>query len=163
MANPLVVAALATLPRGPGTGGDGLTGLPSTQAKGLGTLGLAQHQYYDDNIAPIQIRSGTGTSASGTVGLYLVVSEDGVNWTDGINPNVAADQSAKLANASSYQIYSIPVNVDSTLFYFREFSVVSKLLFMPSFWAVVIWNQSGAALDPTNTNFRAQHSLVDYA
>lgn len=163
MANPLIVNTLTTFPNGPAQPTDNLTALPNSQAKGLGSVGLLQHQYYDDNVAPIQIRSGTGTSPTGSAGLYLVLSEDGVNWTDGILPNSALDQSAKLINASSYQIFSISVNVDATLFYFREFSVVSKIGYMPTFWAILIYNQSGANFDVTATNFRAQHSLVDYA
>jgi len=93
MSNPLSVASLATFPLGPAQSTDNLTALPNGQAKGLGALGTTLVQYYDDIVAPIQIKSGSAVSGSGTVSLYLVCSEDGISWTNGINPNSTSDQS----------------------------------------------------------------------
>jgi hypothetical protein len=163
MSNPLTVAALATFPLGPAMGTDNLTSLASGQAKGLGSLGASQVQYYDDNVAPIQIKSGaSGVSGTGTVTLYVVVSEDGSNWTNGINPASTSDQSALLGNLVPV-VPSLSVNANATTYRFPEFSIYALLGFMPSFWSVVIYNQSGAAFDATAANFTAKHSLVSYA
>ncbi len=163
MSSPITAAALTTFPKGPAQSPDNLTSLPSAQAKGLGSLGTALTQYYDDNIAPLMIKSGSGASGTGSVSLYLVVSEDGANWTDGIDPDSTGDQAAKIKTAR--QIGKIDNIAASTSYIFDEWSVFSavNMGFMPSFWAVVVLNSSGGALDATNTNFSAKHTLISYA
>jgi len=162
MSNPLSVASLATFPLGPGQSTDNLTGLPNSQAKGLGTLGATLVQYYDDIVAPIQIKSGSSVSGSGTVSLFLVCSEDGVSWTNGINPNSTSDQSSLIGSLASLMPV-VTMTANATLYHFPEFSVYSLLGFMPTYWSILVYNQSGAALDPTAANFYAKHSLVSYA
>lgn len=162
MSNPLSVASLATFPLGPGQSTDNLTALPNGQAKGLGALGTSLVQYYDDIVAPIRIKSGGSASGSGTASLFLVCSEDGTTWTNGINPNSTSDQSSLLGSLASLTPV-VTVAASAALYYFPEFSVYSLLGFMPTFWAIVVYNQSGAALDSAATNFIAQHSLVSYA
>jgi hypothetical protein len=158
MANPLSVAALTAFPLV-----SNLQNLLNNQAKGLGQLGTAATQYYDDNVAPITIRSGaSGVSSSGTVSFYLVCSEDGTNWTNGVNPNATTDQSAGLAGLPPLQPV-LGVVANATNYILPEFSVYSVLGFMPCFWAIMVLNQSGAALDATLANFYARHSLVSYA
>jgi hypothetical protein len=34
---------------------------------------------------------------------------------------------------------------------------------MPTYWSILVYNQSGAAFDVTAANFYAKHSLVSYA
>ena len=34
---------------------------------------------------------------------------------------------------------------------------------MPTYWALLVYNQSGAAFDAAAANFIAKHSLVSYA
>ena len=162
MSNPLSVASLATFPLGPGQPTDNLTALPNGQAKGLGALGTGLVQYYDDIIAPIRLKSGGSVSGSGNASLFLVCSEDGITWTNGINPNSTSDQSSLLGSLPSLTpVMTMAAN--ATPYYFPEFSVYSLLGFMPTFWAIVVYNQSGAAFDSSATNFFAQHSLVSYA
>jgi hypothetical protein len=162
MSNPLSVASLATFPLGPGQSTDNLTALPSGHAKGLGALGTSLVQYYDDIVAPIQIKSGGSVTGSGTTSLFLVCSEDGTSWTNGINPNSISDQSSLIGSLPSLTPM-VTVAANSALYYFPEFSVYSLLGFMPTYWAIVVYNQSGAAFDGTAANFIAKHSLVSYA
>ena len=162
MSNPLSVASLATFPLGPGQSTDNLTALPNGQAKGLGALGTALVQYYDDIVAPIQIKSGSSVSGSGSVSLFLVCSEDGTNWTNGINPNSSADQSSLIGTLTPLTP-AVTVASNATIYVLPEFSIYSLLGFMPTYWSIVVYNQSGAALDATATNFIAKHSLVSYA
>jgi hypothetical protein len=163
VANPLSVAALSTFPLGPGQSTDNLSGLPNGQAKGMGSLGTTLLQYYDDIVGPIQIRSGpSGVSGSGTVSFYLVCSEDNTHWTGGINPNATTDQSSLLSTLPALSPV-LAVTANATLYILPEFSIYSVLGFVPTYWSVVVYNQSGAALDVTASNFRAQHSLISYA
>ena len=163
MSNPLSVASLATFPLGPGQSTDNLTALPNGQAKGLGALGTTLVQYYDDIVAPIQIKSdAAGVTGSGTASLFLVCSEDGANWTNGINPNSTADQSSLIGSLLALSPV-VTVSANGALYYFPEFSVYSLLGFMPTYWSLLVYNQSGAAFDATAANFIAKHSLVSYA
>ena len=162
MSNPLSVASLATFPLGPGQSTDNLTALQNGQAKGLGALGTTLVQYYDDIVAPIQIKSGSSVSGSGSVSLFLVCSEDGTNWTNGINPNSSADQSSLIGTLTPLTP-AMTVASNATIYVLPEFSIYSLLGFMPTYWSIVVYNQSGAALDATATNFIAKHSLVSYA
>ncbi len=52
---------------------------------------------------------------------------------------------------------------ECNLYRFPEFSVYSLLGFMPTYWSILVYNQSGAAFDLTAANFYAKHSLVSYA
>jgi hypothetical protein len=58
---------------------------------------------------------------------------------------------------------AITVTANATTYLFPEFSIYSLLGFMPTYWAIVVYNQSGAALDATAANFYAKHSLISYA
>jgi hypothetical protein len=55
------------------------------------------------------------------------------------------------------------VAANGTLYYFPEFSVYSLLGFMPTYWSILVYNQSGSPFDLTAANFYAKHSLVSYA
>ena len=162
MSNPLSVASLAAFPLGPGQSTDNLTALPNGQAKGLGAVGTTLVQYYDDIVAPIQIKSGSAVSGSGTASLYLVCSEDGISWTNGINPNSTSDQSSLIGSLASLTPV-VSVTASAAVYYFPEFSVYSLLGFMPTYWSILVYNQSGSAFDLTAANFYAKHSLVSYA
>lgn len=158
--NPYSVAPVATFPCGPGQTPDNLTGLPSGAALGLGVVGTTQIQYADDLVGPLQIK--TGATAGGVVSLYLVVSEDGVTFSDGVDPSSTSDQSSKITSNTPL-VETLNVIAGSTLYYFNAFSVFSRLGYMPSFWAVVVQNLSGSDFDNSASNFIANHSLVSYA
>lgn len=164
MSNPLAVPTTPVVfPLGPGQTQDNLTALPSGYARSLGIIGSAGVQYYDDNIAPLQVRSGPGANNIGAISLYLIVSEDRVIWTDGIDPTSTADQSAKIIKARLISSFN---NVaPSTVYVFDGWSVFTSfdMGYMPTFWSVVVLNQSGGSFDPTASNFSAKHTLVSYA
>jgi hypothetical protein len=164
MASPITPQPLVTFPSGPGGSPDNVTGLPNGQAKGLGRVGTTLVQAYNDLVAPIQIKSGPSlVSASGSVTFYVVCSEDGTHWSGGVDPTSAADQSAKLAALSPLGP-SIAMVANATTYTFLEFSIRVELDgFMPTYWSVIIYNQSGAAFDATAANHIAQHTLVNYA
>lgn len=162
MSNPFLLASPVTFPNGPGQGTDNLTALTSGFALGLGVLGQANVQYYDDYIGPITIKTGaSGVVASGVAKLYLILSEDNSHWTDNISPTSTSNQASKLNTARLVQ--TLNAGVSGTTYYFDEFSINSILGFVPSFWTIVIENLTGGTFDSTAANFYAQHSLVSYA
>ena len=119
-------------------------------------------QYYDDIVAPILIKSGNSVNGSGIASLFLVCSEDGTSWTNGINPNSTSDQSSLIGSLASLTPV-VSVTANAAVYYFPEFSVYSLLGFMPTYWSILVYNQSGSAFDLTAANFYAKHSLVSYA
>lgn len=162
MSSPLTRAAATVWPKGPGQGTDNLTSLASNTAKGLGAVGTVSVVDQEDNVNPIRIKSGSGVSASGTASLYLVVSGDGVVWTNGIDPDSTGDQKSKLK--PDFLIETISVTADATDYYFLPFSIFNKNNgSMPTFRAIVIYNQSGAALSATDTDHSATHERDSYA
>jgi hypothetical protein len=171
MPTTLQTAAPQTFPMGPGQGTDNISGLPNNQAKALGAVGTAAVQYYDDLIPPIQLTAGaSGVSGTGAVSFYVICGETASigtgPWTNGIDPNSTADQSSKLAGMTALSP-TLPMTVNASVCVYREFSIYAVLGFMPSFWSIVVYNQSGAALaittgTPPNTNHIARHSLVSY-
>lgn len=161
MNSTIIPSPLATFPLGPGQTQDNLTGLPNGYALGLGVLGQLGIQYYDDNVGPIQVRTGSLVSPGGTVSLYIVGSEDSIHWDGGLSPNGSTDQSMGLAFLSPAR--TITTTNTNTIYTFDEFSIASIKLFMPTFWAVVVYNRSGSAFDPNSANFYAQHAYMNYA
>jgi len=161
MTNPLSYGTLTTMPNGPGAGTDNLTSLPSATALGQGVLDFSAAPVYDCVIAPMKVKSGsTGTSASGLLTGYIITSEDNTVWTDGISPTSASDQSAKIATAMV--AFQIAVVANATTYQTPEVSIFAILGFVPRYAALVVYNQSGHALDTTSTNFYEKYSITSY-
>lgn len=161
MSNPPVPAGPVTFPDGPGQTTDNLTALPNNTALGLGKVGTALTQYFDALVAPISFLTTSGAVSGDTVSLYLVISEDGTHWTAGIDPTSTSNQASKLTGHQPLQ--TITVGAGAATYFFDEFSIDTALGgFMPTFFSVVISNQSGAALNATPSNFYAQYNLVAY-
>lgn len=162
MANPYVIGSISNMPNGPGAGTDLLTALPSATAYGLGVLDNHLAILADLIIPPIQIKSGaSGVSATGSCSLWLATSEDNTVWTDGLAVAVATNQASKLVTATL--VATIAVTANGTTYYFPEFSVLGVLGYFPLYSAVVIQNQSGAALDTTAGNFSAKYLPITFA
>ncbi len=161
MSAPVAPGTLTVFPKGAGAGTDRLTSLASATALGLGAVDQHSSYQYDNNIAPIRIKTGsTGTSASGYCRLWLVVSEDGTVYTDGVDPDSASNQASLLV--TSTLVAAIATTANATTYYFPEFSVMSVLGFQPMYWAVVVENQSGHALDTTAASFYSKYLPVGY-
>jgi hypothetical protein len=141
-----------------------LQSLPNGAAKGLGRVGTAATAYIDDACSVIKVTTGATVSANGQIVLFLVASDDGTNWTDGINPDATITQHTKITAASlNNMIYRIGQGQStlavSTAVWFPGFSVVSALGYRPTFWAPVIWNLSGGPLSATAGDFLGTHTI----
>ena len=90
-------------------------------------------------------------------------------WTGGIDPTSSSDQSTALAAMLSYDgasaalIDSITVSAAATTYFFRWRSLQSMLGNVPHYAAILVYNQSGQALDSTAANFTAQYVSESYA
>jgi hypothetical protein len=172
MSNPWIRGAPAVWPHGPGQSPDSVTSLPNGQALGMGSLwaeniGLVT-PLGDLILPPWKITTGSG-AVSGTISRYLIVSEDGSNWTGGINPTSSSDQSTLLSamlaydNSNAAFIDQITVSVAATAYYFRWRSLQSMLGNAPHYVSVLLYNQSGQALSAIAGNHTAQYASESYA
>ena len=171
MANPLTVAApYATFPMGPGTAGtDNISGLGNNQAKAVGVVGTTGTQYYDDLIAAIKLTSAaSGVSATGSVSFYIICGESPLGggttpWTNNVDPISTSTQSGNLAGMTPISP-PLSMTTNNTACYYLWFSIYSVVMDMPSYWSIVVYNQSGANFPATSgTNHIMRHSLVSYA
>ena len=156
-------------PLGPGQATDNLTGLPNLNMKGLGHVGTAQTAYVDAIIAPIAVRTAaSAVSGTGVIRLFLVVAEEIVSpsrFTDGIDPDATANQIAALGQATVANLVDTITGgqnglQNGTVYYFQGFSVKSVLGYTPTFWALVILNNSGAALSAVANQHYARYTLI---
>jgi hypothetical protein len=172
MSNPWIRGAPAVWPHGPGQSPDSVTSLPNNQALGLGKLwaeniGLVT-PFGDLILPPWKITTGSG-GVSGTISRYLIASEDGSLWTGGIDPTSSSDQSALLAAMLAYDgtnaalIDSITVSAATTAYYFRWRSLQGLLSNVPHYVSILLYNQSGQALNATAGNHTVQYASESYA
>jgi hypothetical protein len=162
--------SFTTFPQGPGQVTDNLTGLANNQTRGLGIVGTSTVDAKDVKVGVVKITTGTVPSSpngTGTASLYLALSEDGVTFTDGLNPNstdgVAQGNlfitSQSLANMLVQRIFC-PASATSYLF--NAFSLVQKLGYVPTFFGLYVVNNTGASFSATSSNFLAGYKLITF-
>lgn len=137
--------------------------MPAGTSLGLGVVSgvVAGAPYADVIVAPIQIKTGaSGVSAAGYCNLYVITSEDNVVWDSTISPYATGSQTSLLGGPRLVQTMATPTN--ATIYAFEEFSMWSKLGFIPAFCSVVVSNMSGATLDVSGANFSANYALDSY-
>ena len=164
MANPIALQAIAVFPKGAGAGTDNVTSLGTGVAKGFGGINQSAAERYDNKVAPIRIKTNaTAPAATGYATLYIVTSEDGTVWTDGIDPDAVTTQKAKIVTATLVQ--AIAVTAASTTYYFQEFSIASVLGFNPGYWSLVLDFEGGttSALSATATDHYTKYIEAQYA
>lgn len=162
MTNPYTRSSYTAFPNGPGQGTDNVTSLASGAASALGVIGPASPLPAADYlIGPSTVMTGTGPSTTGTLSLYVIVSEDGSHYTGGMSATATTNATALnawLANASLNAItlrgvvQTILANAANTAYYFDEFNLSQLFTNIPSYWALLLVNNSGAALNATATN-----------
>ncbi len=167
MSNPYTRSSIAVFPAGPAQSPDNITSLANNAAKGLGSITVSPLPASDIIVAPISIKSGA-SAVSGSVSLFLIVSEDGSAWTGGIDPTSASDQATALtallaADQNFSPLQTISFSANATTYYFRWFCLSDLLTNMPSYASVLVYNQSGAAFDSTAANHYAKYRTDVYA
>ena len=89
----------------------------------------------------VKIRTGAGTSATGTVTIYFIRSVDGGTTFDDSTDN-----------AEVLGVFN--ANTDTTDFIFSVDTTVAGTL--PSHWKIAVKNDSGATFNVTSSNFYAK-------
>jgi hypothetical protein len=83
-----------------------LNSLTNGQAKAFGEIDNTALKALDYNINLEIVLGSAGTTAGGQVELYMVESQDGVNWTDGIDPTTATgDVAAQIKDAILIDVF----------------------------------------------------------
>jgi hypothetical protein len=172
MSNPWVRGTPTVWPHGPGQTPDALTSLANGQAKGMGSLWAENISlvtpFGDLILPPWKITTGSG-SVSGPISRYLITSEDGSLWTGGIDPTSSSDQSTLLSAMLTYDgvnaalIDQVTAAAANTAYYFRWRSLQSLLGNVPHYVSILVFNQSGQALNVTAGNHTAQYASESYA
>ncbi len=164
------VAAFTTFPQGPGQVTDNLTGLANNSALGLGIVGTALVDAKDIKIGSVLITTGTvplSPNGTGSASLYLAISEDGTNFTDGLLPNStnAAVESGKFITSQSLALMLVQrifCPVSATQYRFNPFSVLQKLGYVPTFVGLYAVNNTGAQFSAVAAGFLAGFKLITF-
>jgi hypothetical protein len=163
-------AVFTVFPLGPGQVTDNLTGLANNSALGLGIIGTANVDSKDIKIGSVLITTGTvplSPNGTGTASLYLAIGEDGVNFTDGLNPNSsnAAQESSKFVTSQSLPlmlVQRIACPASATQYRFNAFSVLQKLNYVPTFVGLYVVNNTGAQFSTVAAGFVAGFKLISF-
>jgi hypothetical protein len=134
-----------------------LNSLANGNVKALGTVDNSAVRANNYQIKLKITANSTGVSATGTVTVYLVRSNDNSDWTDGISPSSTSDQSASIKNATIIGVFNLNA-VNQVLIV--QFDLLMEggpvpAYDCPKFWTLAIGNGSGAA-------FAASGNAVTY-
>jgi hypothetical protein len=146
---------------GPGQIQDNVTSLAAGAAKVLGTIGAVGVQMFDVVVAPALFLT-TG-AASGTIEFYIACAEaTGGQWTDGINPTSAADQSALISQARLGKMISVEGAGAYRIDEWAVFPVLGGGA-LPMFINLIVFNKTGQPFAATSGSFVLQYSQINYA
>jgi hypothetical protein len=134
----------------------------------LGSVTVSPLPAGDILVAPMRFKTGTGTSATGTISIYLLTSEDNTVWTGGIDPASSSSQATPFAalqasDPSFAPVHTINANADSTTYYTRWWCISEFLNNVPSYMSVLVVNNSGAALSATAGDHYTSYKSDVYA
>ncbi|MDE3016328.1 MAG: hypothetical protein KGI29_05325 [Pseudomonadota bacterium] len=109
------------------------------------------NQFLDAGVQLSVKTGGSGVSATGTVNVYAYASANGgANYTDGASGNNASFNPTSPTNLKLIGV--INANGNSQTFTGGPFSVSQAFGYLPGKWGIVVWNNTGAALDATESN-----------
>lgn len=157
MANPFSRGSLTTFPSS-----GNLVAMASGFALGLGAVSgvVAGAPYADIIVAPVQVKTGSVSGVSAYLNLYAACSEDNTVWDGTISPAATGNQSSVVGLTKLVQ--TLPTPASGTIYAFNEFSIWSTFGFIPSFFTILVQNNTLSALDVTGSNFVAKYALDSY-
>lgn len=135
-----------------------LNSLANNAAKPLGVVDFNTNNAHDATVKIEAQLAAAGVSATGTLALYFIGTQDNVDWTDGINPADTADVSTQIKNATL--IGSIKADVNGLLA-LKVSDIFSNIGQGFAQGCVIVWNKSGAALQATGND--ADYQTVSYS
>jgi hypothetical protein len=156
MSNPWNRASPATWPNGPNQTTDNFSSLPNGQAKGLGVISpsTGSAPFGDIILPPWKFMLSANPTAGNSISRYLLFSEDDVLWPGNIGPTSPSDQSSLLAAwlaadplvANLALIDTLTMQGTQTLYLTRWVSIRGLIGNVPSYCAILVYNNSGQAL-----------------
>jgi len=156
MSNPWNRASPATWPYGPNQTTDNFSSLPNGQAKGLGIISpsTVSAPFGDIILPPWKFTLSANPTAGNSISRYLLFSEDDVLWPGNIGPTSTSDQSVALAAwlaadplvANLALIDTLTMQGTQTLYLTRWVSIRGLIGNVPTYCAILIYNNSGQAL-----------------
>lgn len=97
-------------------------------------------------------------ATGGDYKLYLVESQDGLEWTDNIDPATAGDVAAKIADARL--LAAVDTTYDGTNRTEAEFHLTLNMLELAQFVGLVLDNNSGQAIPASGADGDSQSKKV---
>lgn len=142
-----------------------LGALATATAKPLGVVDNSTTLAENEKIQLKITLNAAGVSATGTIEVYALASNDNSIWTDNISPALTTDVSASIKNAPLIGIFNANANaqvvvVDIDLL---NQSGINPLNDVPKFWSLVIFNKSGATLPAVSAgNIATSYTPINY-
>ncbi|NOR69804.1 MAG: hypothetical protein GQ532_08960 [Methylomarinum sp.] len=134
-----------------------LNSLANNAAKPLGLIDFETNSAHDATIKIMAQLAAAGVSVTGTIELYFIGTQDGTDWTDGIDPASAVDVSASIKNAVRLGVIKADVNGLLVTKIVDIFSAVGNGFKQG---CVVAWNKSGAATQAAGND--ADYQTTNY-
>lgn len=125
-----------------------LNSLANNAAKPLGAVDNSTALALNEKVKLKMTLASTGVSSTGTIEVYALASNDNTDWTDGISTSSTTDVSASLKNAQLLAILNANANSQVVDFNFDliQQGGMNPLVDVPKYWALVVFNKSGAAI-----------------
>jgi hypothetical protein len=115
-----------------------------------------------DELVTFAVRTATGTSGTGSMGVYAYASIDGgVTYTEGL-PGSAGNVSSYVRTPTNLKFLGwLTSNLDSTVFTGGPWSIAGAFNgVLPAYWGVVIYNNTNATLDGTEGSHKKQYQGI---
>ncbi len=158
MASPYTNGTTSALVYGPG-GTDHLSSMPSADAYVIDWVN------YSAGSAPVDVNYGPmeiAVTATGTITVYAISSEDGTEITDGITSSDITAPNNVAAKLKTAPIACVIATASGTV-YTPPFSLAAVLgvQIIPRYVGIVVLNSSGAAIAATGN--AAQKTVTNFA
>lgn len=126
-----------------------LNSLANSQAKPLPLVDNSSTKAVDYKIYFETTLNSSGVSSTGTIEVYLLESTEGgtTDWSDGIDPAGSANIASSIKNAKLLRVLNANANSQVVRDVIDLTGDLPGLMRnCPKFWAIVVYNKSGAAL-----------------
>lgn len=122
------------------------------------TNGIATGIGFEDVAVQVEVKTGaSAVSSTGYISVYIAASLDGgTTFTGG----ATGSDASYTTNGDEILLGSFVANANATKFYGGPFSIRAALGFIPQEFAIIVQNNSGAALDATEGNHLKQYQGI---
>jgi hypothetical protein len=139
-----------------------LNSVANSQAFTVGAVDNSTTKAVNEKVELKVTLGSSGVSATGTVEVYALESEDNTTWSDGITGDVTGNQAANLKNAKLLAVLNANANSQVVNFQFDLVGQggINPLVDVPKYWSLLVYNKSGAAFAASGND--AQYTPIKY-